>query len=71
MVIKGIAEGDIDPNIDLDLAVFIVDTLSNAFSNYMPKKIGITSDKLAQEGASTIEPELVKNIFNELVRSKE
>lgn len=68
MIIKGVEEGDIDPTIDLDLAVFVVDTLSNSFSHYATKRIGVTPDKLAQEGISALGPELVKKMFNELVR---
>jgi AcrR family transcriptional regulator len=68
IVIKGISEGDIDPNIDLDLVVFVVDTLSNAFSNYVPKKLGITPNKLAQEGASNLDIELAKDPLKELVQ---
>ena len=68
MIIKGVEEGDIDPTIDLDLAVFVVDTLSNSFSQYATKRIGVTPDKLAQEGISALGPELVKKMFNELVR---
>ena len=67
IVIKGISEGDINPNIDLELAVFVVDTLSNAFNQYVPQKLGITPDKLAQKGAS-IDTDLVKNMFDELVQ---
>ena len=68
MIIKGVEEGDIDPTIDLDLAVFVVDTLSNSFSQYATKRIGVMPDKLAQEGISALGPELVKKMFNELVR---
>lgn len=68
MIIKGVEDGDIDPTIDLDLAVFVVHTLSNSFSHYATKRIGVTPDKLVQEGSSALDPELVKKMFNQLIR---
>jgi AcrR family transcriptional regulator len=68
MVIKGVTEGDIDPSIDIDLAVFIVEILGNSFSNYLPKKLDISLERLAREGASNLDSKLAKSMFNELIQ---
>ena len=68
MVIKGISEGDIDSSVDLSLAVFVIEKLINAFSDYVPQKLGITPKKLAQEGVLSFDNDLVKNMFSELVQ---
>ena len=68
IVIKGIDDGDIKPNIDRDLAVFVVETLSNAISNYIPQKLRISTDKLAQEGAASFDADAAQDIFQELIK---
>jgi AcrR family transcriptional regulator len=67
IVMKGVSEGDIDPNINLDLVVFVVNTLSNNVGNYIPKKLGVSADKLAQEGVSSLDLKMVKDVFYELL----
>ena len=68
IVMKGIESGDINPDIDTDLAVFVVDTLINAFNNYIPQKIGTTTETLAARGSSSFDVELAKETFNKLLQ---
>ena len=68
ITLEGIESGDINPSINPDLAVFVVDTLVNAFNNYIPQKIGVTSDTLAEKGSSSFDTELAKDTFNELIQ---
>lgn len=68
IVIRGIESGDIKPDIDPDLAVFVVDTLVNAFNHYIPQKVGTTPDTLAAEGSSSLDDESAKETFDELMQ---
>lgn len=69
LVTKGIESGDINADVDLEMAVFVVDTLTDAFNNkYIPKITGITADVLAEQGSSSFEIESVRKSFNELIQ---
>ena len=69
LVIKGIDSGDINTDIDLEMAVFVVDTLIDAFNNkYILKMTGTTADILAEKGSSSFEPESAKEAFEKLVQ---
>lgn len=68
IVIKGIKERDIDSDIDSDLAVFVVDTLVNAFNSYLPQKLGTTADTFAEKGSSSFDAESAKKAFGELIQ---
>jgi hypothetical protein len=67
LVIKGMDQGNVDPGLDPDLVVFIIDTLAKNFGNYVPKKLGLKPEKIAQEGITTLDIEATKKIFKELV----
>lgn len=68
LIAKGIKSGEIDTNVDLEMAVFAVDTLINAFNNsYVPQQTGTTADVLAEKGSSSLDIELVKGQFAKLI----
>lgn len=67
LVIKGMNQGDIDPGLDLDLVVFIVDILAKNFGDYVPAKLGLEPEKIAQEGIAVLDIEATNKIFKELV----
>lgn len=67
LVLKGMTEGDIDPGLDKDLVVFIIDTLIKSFGDYIPAKLGLTPEQIAKGGVTTIDIEAAKIIFKELV----
>ena len=67
IVIQGIEKGDINSDLDLDLVVFVVDTVINAFNNYLPHKLGNTADVLAEKGSSSFDSELAKETFDRLI----
>ena len=46
--------------------MFVVDTLINAFNNYLPHKLGTTADVLA-ESSSSFDLELAKETFDRLI----
>ena len=69
LISKGIESGDINTDIDLEMAVFVVDTLIDAFNNkYIPKITGTTADVLAERGSSSLETESAKEAFKKLVQ---
>lgn len=67
IVIQGVKQGDIDSHLDLDLVVFVVDTLINAFNHYIPQKMGVTAQILADQGSYNLDAELAKDTFAQLV----
>ena len=68
MVIKGIEREDINADIDPDLAVFVVEILINAVSDYIPKKLGVTTKELASSGISSLNLDLAKKTFSDLIQ---
>ena len=68
ITLEGINSGDINPKIDPDLAVFVVDTLINAFNSYIPRKVGTSTDTLAEKGSSSFNTESAKDTFDELIQ---
>ena len=69
LVTKGIETGDIDTDVDMEIAVFVVNTLIDAFNNkYIPKTTGITADVLAEQGSSSFKTESAKEAFSKLVQ---
>ena len=67
IVLQGIEKGDINSDLDLDLVVFVVDTMINAFNNYIPHKLGTTADVLAEKGSSSFDFDLAKKTFDRLI----
>ena len=67
LVLQGIEKGDINSNLDLNLVVFVVDTLINAFNNYLPHELGTTAEVLAEKGSSSFDIELAKETFDRLI----
>lgn len=67
IVQNGIEQGDIDPSIDRDLAVFVVDTAIGAVRHYLPQKLGISHEKLVAKGAKSFDPQSAKAIFRDLI----
>ena len=68
MVVKGIERGDINADIDPNLVVFVVEILSNAVSNYIPKKLGVTTEELANSGISNLDLDPAKKTFSDLIK---
>lgn len=67
LVIQGVKQGDIDSHLDLDLVIFTVDTLINAFNDYIPQKVGTKAEILANQGSSNFDLELAQDMFSQLV----
>ncbi|NEQ45015.1 MAG: TetR/AcrR family transcriptional regulator [Leptolyngbya sp. SIOISBB] len=67
LVIKGMAQGDIDPDLDSDLVVFVIDIIARNFGDYVPVKLGLKPEKIAREGIAALDIEATRKIFKELV----
>ena len=69
LVITGIESGDININIDLEMAVFTIDTLLDAFnSKYIPALTATTADTLAEQGNYSFDIEAARKAFNKLIQ---
>ncbi|MBD1914384.1 MULTISPECIES: TetR/AcrR family transcriptional regulator [Cyanophyceae] len=67
LVIEGMDQGDIDPGLDSELVVFVIDILTKNFGDYVPKKLGLKPEEIAQEGITILDIEATKKIFKDLV----
>ena len=68
LVNKGIAQGDLLPTIDPDLATFIIVTASDNLKYYIPQKLEIDTQKLAEGADVNLDMQAIDRIFDELVQ---
>lgn len=68
LVEKGIANGDLLPNLDPDLAVFIIMTTGDNLKYFIPEKLELDTRKLAEEEKISIDMQAVEQIFDELIQ---
>ena len=65
---QGIEQGDIDPDVAPDLAVFVVTTLSNGLRHFIPQRLDLKERELAQKVPADLDRVAVDKIFNDLIR---
>ncbi|WOD39665.1 TetR/AcrR family transcriptional regulator [Nodosilinea sp. E11] len=68
LVEQGIAQGDIDPSIDTDFAVFMLSTLAHRLRDFIPQRLGLTPEQLAQSQLSQEDCAAIEQTFDDLVR---
>ena len=67
LVEKGIANGDLRPELDPDLATFIILTASNNLRYFIPEKLNLDTHKLAESTELEIDMQAVERIYGELI----
>lgn len=68
LVEKGIANGDLVPDLDPDLAVFIIMTTGDSLRYFIPEKLEMDTRKLAEQSEIDIDMQAVERIFDDLIR---
>ena len=68
LVEKGIANGDLLPDLDPDLAVFIIMTTGDNLKYFIPEKLKLDTRELAEEETISIDMQAVERIFDELIQ---
>lgn len=68
LVKEAIAKGDIDPEIDPELAVFVVNTLISELGNFIFRRQGLDPQRLGREGHEAVDMDLVEGVFDDFVR---
>ncbi len=63
----GIAQGDIDPDIDLEVAVFYLDTLFGELGNYMVRRLGIGEEQFSTMHFADAYREKMDEIYNHVI----
>jgi AcrR family transcriptional regulator len=63
----GLARGDIDPAIDLDVAVFVLSAVLIEFGKYMSLHLGLDPASLDGAGLPTAEAEAMQGLFDKLL----
>lgn len=67
LVNRGIEQGDIDPDIDADLAAFVFNAIFLEFGNYLLARLGIAPEMLLQDSKTGIDFTAVQPIFASLM----
>ena len=67
LIEKGVANGDLRADLDLDLAVFIILTASNSLRYFIPEKLGLDTRQLAENEGVNIDIAAVDQIFDQLI----
>ncbi|MGB7414400.1 MAG: TetR/AcrR family transcriptional regulator, partial [Thermosynechococcaceae cyanobacterium] len=69
LVERGIAQGDINPEIEPDLATYIVNTLGNELGSLILERLDIDPERLAEEGPlADLDMTAVEKIFDDLIQ---
>ena len=68
LVGKAIAAGDIDPEVDPEMASFVVSTLVGELGNFVLRRLGIRPEEVGREGAVAFDPAVVEQVFDDFVR---
>ncbi|NEP18868.1 MAG: TetR/AcrR family transcriptional regulator [Leptolyngbya sp. SIO4C1] len=68
LVEKGLAAGDLQPDLDPDLATFIIVTAGDNLRYYIPEKLGLSTTKLAAGTETNIDLQAVEQIFDDLIQ---
>ncbi len=68
LVEQGLARGDIDPDIDPELAVFVIHSLSMELGNFILQRQGIDPAALSQGHMHVFDTPEIARIFDQLVR---
>ena len=68
LVRQGIEQGDIDTQIQPDLAVFVVHTLAAGLRYFIPQRLGLDATQLSQGIPPDLDMAAVDQIFDDLVQ---
>ncbi|NEP19813.1 MAG: TetR/AcrR family transcriptional regulator, partial [Leptolyngbya sp. SIO4C1] len=68
LVEKGIANGDLRPELDPDLATYIIVTASNNLRYFIPEKLAMDTHQLAKSEEINIDMQAVEAIYDQLIQ---
>lgn len=71
LVKDGIAQGDIDPGVSPELAVFLINTLANGLRDFIPQQLGLNAGQLTQGTPADLDMAAIEQIFDDLVQALE
>ena len=67
LVQNGIEQGDVANDINLDMAVFAINTLGEGLRHYIPAQLGLNTKQLADSGVDAdIDMEAINQIYDDL-----
>lgn len=68
LVKGGIDQGDIDPSVSPNLAVFIISTLASGLRDFIPQQLRLNSRQLTQSTIPNLDMAAIDEIFDDLIR---
>jgi AcrR family transcriptional regulator len=69
LVRDAIARGDIDPEIEPEMATFVISTLINELANYLFRRLGVDPAQVGREGLLEFDAAVVEQVFDEFTRT--
>lgn len=67
LVKQGIAQGDLDPGVDPELAAFVMNTVFAEFGSFITDLLGVAPERLAREGTALLDTEAVERAYDQLL----
>ena len=67
LVNQGMKQGDINPDIDPNLAAFTINTLSNELGNFILNRIEVTPEQIVQDELN-LDMQAIEQVFDELIQ---
>ena len=68
MVLDGVADGSVNPDVDVDTAVFMIVSVFNELGNYLQKRLGISAETMVTRQLTAVEWAEAGKLFDELTR---
>lgn len=68
LVSQGVEQGDIEAEVDPELAAFVINTLANELGTFILDRLGIEPQRLAQTGPLTLDMQAIEKIFDDLIQ---
>ena len=63
IIMQGIAAGEINPDLDLDMTAYLLNLITNEFGNYLVSKLAIDPQRLIEGDYAQLDIEATRGIF--------
>jgi AcrR family transcriptional regulator len=67
IIIQGIAAGEINPDLDLEMVAYLLNLITNDFGNFLVKKLEVDPQRLIAGDYSQLDMEAMRGVFTKAV----
>ncbi len=64
VIAQGIAVGEIDPDIDLDMTTYLLNVITNEFGNYLASKLAIDPQRLLAGDQAQLDNDSLRSVYS-------